>query len=203
MPNFDRQYNIGVSKRIQANSYNQSMVNCNPIESISYLYSQPGFRSLQSRFRAQPALAGVGDTSDIHHFSADNHYSNMVHNPTMNITSQVDYNNVAGVGGTNRDYSFSADTHYDNIMAHSTVMQPVQVVNYQNVAGVGGANTDYSFSADTHYDNIMHSSNVCENFEQTGPSTYYNKPEDVKTKVKYEVNGKKLERERNFNLMYI
>jgi len=204
MPNFDRQYDIGVSKQIQFNSYNQSMGNCNPSESISYLYTQPGLRALQSRFRTQAALAGVGDTTDIHRFSGDNHYENMVYdsNRVLNLSPPVDYTTVAGVGGANTNYTFPGETLYANMVPQVPIQSTIEVVNYNNVAGVGGANTDYSFSADTHYDNMVYSQAVCENFEN-GPATYYNKPEDMKKKVKFKANGKKLERERNFNLMYI
>jgi len=111
--------------------------NCRPMESVNYLYTNTGLRSLQARYYSHPVYAGIGDASsnEPHYSSSDVFYTNLEHTPQ--IQQHKSYVNYAGVGVPNDMYS-SADNMYknENVVLSNTEKQ----VLYSNVAGVGGSN---------------------------------------------------------------
>jgi len=117
MPNFERtNYDLSMAKKIQTDMYNNATCDtckpCMPVDSINYLYTEPGLRSLQARFNKNVQLAGVsGDNT--HYFSADNQYSNDIPMKSTYNYDATNYSNVAGVGIKSCE-NFNINENFEN-----------------------------------------------------------------------------------------
>jgi len=200
MPNFERtNYDLSMAKKIQTDMYNNATCDtckpCMPVDSINYLYTEPGLRSLQARFNKNVQLAGVsGDNT--HYFSADNQYSNDIPMKSTYNYDATNYYNVAGVGGDNTHY-FSADNQYSNDIPMKSTYN-YDATNYSNVAGVGIKSCE--------------NFNINENFEN-GPGLVETPQNNIQQSIKntskipfrtitYKSNGKKMTKDLNFNVIY-